>query len=98
MKRLLYQVHRWVGIVLALFMLLWFFTGLVILYSPASTLSRSQQQARAETLSMDASWLTLDDAWRLSAAERKEAARQSRVDGEGRRRAGGRRPGQGGPR
>jgi hypothetical protein len=29
MKRLLFLLHRWVGLVLALFMSLWFITGLV---------------------------------------------------------------------
>lgn len=38
MTRLLYQIHRWVGIALALFMAIWFSSGLVIMYAGPSAL------------------------------------------------------------
>ncbi|MEI8209986.1 MAG: PepSY domain-containing protein [Methylococcales bacterium] len=60
---LLYQVHRWVGLVLGLFMFFWFFTGLVIMYSTPTTQSRSQQLAHAETLAPELNWLSLGDVW-----------------------------------
>lgn len=71
LNRLLYQVHRWVGLVLALFMFLWFVTGLVILYAPAINQSRAEQLAHAETLAPEIGWLSLGDVWERSAAERK---------------------------
>ncbi len=71
---LLYQVHRWVGVVLGLFMFFWFFTGLVIMYSTPTTQNRSQQLAHAETLAPEVGWLSLGDAWDRSAEQRKAAA------------------------
>ena len=56
---LLYQVHRWVGVALGLFMFFWFFTGLVIMYSTQTTQNRSQQLAHAETLAPEVGWLSL---------------------------------------
>lgn len=73
LNRLLYQVHRWVGLVLGLFMFFWFFTGLVIMYSTPTTQSRSQQLAHAETLAPEAGWLSLGETWDLSAEQRKAA-------------------------
>lgn len=72
MKRLLFEIHRWVGIALALFMLLWFFSGLVIIYAEPSTPTRAQQLAHAEALSPEPSWLSAGVAWERSAAQRKE--------------------------
>ena len=73
---LLYQVHRWVGVALGLFMFFWFFTGLVIMYSTPTTQNRSQQLAHAETLAPEVGWLSLGNAWDLSAEQRKEAAKR----------------------
>ncbi len=70
---LLYQVHRWVGLVLGLFMFFWFFTGLVIMYSTPTTQSRSQLLAHAETLSPQLDWLSLGEAWDRSTEQRKAA-------------------------
>ena len=71
MKRLLFEVHRWAGIALALFMTLWFFTGLVILYAGYTPQNRHQQQAHAESLSPESGWLSLGQAWQLSGAQKK---------------------------
>jgi|GEM_PF-360360 len=80
---LLYQVHRWLGIVLALFMFFWFFTGLVIMYSTPTTQNRSQQLAHAESLSPEVGWLSLGVAWDMSAEQRKEAAAKNKPKAEG---------------
>lgn len=74
MKRLLFQVHRWLGVVLGLFMVVWFGSGVVIMYSPTITQTRSQQLAHAETLSPEFGWLSLGEAWARSAEQRKTAA------------------------
>jgi uncharacterized iron-regulated membrane protein len=71
---LLYQVHRWLGIALAVFMFFWFFTGLVIMYSTPTTQNRSQQLAHAELLSPEVGWLSVGEAWDRSAEQRKAAA------------------------
>lgn len=81
MKRLLFQIHRWLGIVTALFMLLWFFTGLVIVYSAPLNQTRLQQRVHAEILAPEAGWLGIGEVWERSAAQRQElrkseAARQ----------------------
>jgi uncharacterized iron-regulated membrane protein len=72
MKRLLFEVHRWGGIALALFMLLWFFSGLVIIYAEPTAPTRAQQLAHAESLRVDSAWLSAGEAWERSAAQRKE--------------------------
>ncbi|ESS72414.1 PepSY-associated TM helix domain-containing protein [Methyloglobulus morosus KoM1] len=69
--KLLYQVHRWVGVILALFMFFWFLTGLVVMYSTPTTQNRSQQFAHAETLAPEIGWLSLGEAWERSAEQRK---------------------------
>lgn len=69
---LLYEVHRWLGIALAVFMFGWFFSGLVIMYSTPTTQTRSQQLAHAETLSPETGWLSLGEAWDKSAEQRKQ--------------------------
>ena len=70
MKRLLFEVHRWVGVALALFMLLWFFSGLAIIYAEPTTPTRAQQLAHADSLNVDAGWLSAGDAWERSASQR----------------------------
>jgi uncharacterized iron-regulated membrane protein len=71
LNSLLYQTHRWVGIVLAIFMLFWLLTGIVIIYSTPTTQNRSQQLAHAESLQPDANWLSLGQVWDASAEQRK---------------------------
>jgi len=89
LNRLLYQVHRWVGLVLALFMFFWFFTGLVIMYATPTTQNRSQQLAHAETLAPEAGWLSLGEAWERSAEQRKAAAEKSKAKMEGKAKQAG---------
>lgn len=85
LNRLLYQVHRWLGVVLALFMFVWFFSGLVIMYTTPATQNRSQQLAHAETLAPELGWLSLGEAWNLSAEQRQAVAekrKQNKPAGE----------------
>jgi len=83
MKRLLFQVHRWVGVALALFMLLWFVSGLLIIYAPLTTQSHQQQLAHAESLAPSADWLSLGEAWANSAASRRALASNAETSGKG---------------
>jgi uncharacterized iron-regulated membrane protein len=76
---LLYEVHRWLGIALAVFMFAWFSTGIAIMYSTPTTQSRSQQLAHAEILAPQAGWLSLGEVWERSAEQRKAAAAERRV-------------------
>jgi hypothetical protein len=69
MRQLLF-VHRWIGVVLAVFMLGWFGSGLVIANSGGLGVSRERQLAHAESLSPEASWLSLGEALEKSAAAR----------------------------
>lgn len=71
---LLYEVHRWLGVVLAIVMLVWFLSGIAIIYATPTTQSRSQQLAHAETLSPENGWLSLGEAWSHSAEQRKVSA------------------------
>lgn len=73
MKRLLFWLHRWLGVALALFMCLWFFSGLVIIYAGSATTTRHQQLAHGESLTLDAGWLSVGEAWERSAAARQAA-------------------------
>ena len=75
---LLYQVHRWLGVAVGLFMLFWFFTGLVIIYSPSLNQSRTQQLAHAESLLPQVDWLSLGEVWQRSAEQRKALAAESK--------------------
>jgi len=89
LNRLLYQVHRWVGLALALFMFFWFFTGLVIMYATPTTQNRSQQLAHAETLAPEVGWLSLGEAWERSAEQRKAAADKAKAKTGGKAKEGG---------
>ena len=64
MKRLLFLTHRWSGVALALFMVLWFFSGLLIVYASQLNQTRVQQWAKAETLAPERGWLSLGEALR----------------------------------
>ncbi|GHT95957.1 hypothetical protein AGMMS49545_19830 [Betaproteobacteria bacterium] len=66
LNRLLFLTHRWTGVALALFMLLWFASGLVIVYSSSINQSRDQQLAHAEPLRLEANWLSFGAAWERS--------------------------------
>lgn len=63
MNKLLFQIHRWGGVALALFMAIWFTSGLVIMYAAPSALTPSQQLVHREWLRPEAGWLSLGQAW-----------------------------------
>lgn len=75
MKRLIFEIHRWGGIALALFMVLWFFSGLLIVFAEPPVPTRAQQLAHAEPLQPEAGWLSAGAAWDASAEQRKEFLR-----------------------
>jgi uncharacterized iron-regulated membrane protein len=70
MKRLLYLIHRWAGIAVALFMFIWFTSGLVIMYAGPSALGPAEQLVHREILRPEAGWLSLGEAWKISSAQR----------------------------
>ena len=72
MKRLIFEIHRWGGIALALFMVLWFFSGFIIVFAEPPVPSRAQQLAHAELLKPEQGWLSAGAAWDASAEQRKE--------------------------
>ncbi|WP_363351982.1 PepSY domain-containing protein [Methylocystis echinoides] len=65
--RLLLFVHRWIGVALAVFMLLWFSTGLIIANSGSVALSRATQLAHLPSLDPQAGWLSANEAIARSA-------------------------------
>ncbi|MFA6920829.1 MAG: PepSY domain-containing protein [Gallionella sp.] len=79
MKRLLFEAHRWGGIALALFMTLWFFSGLVIIYAEPTAPGRAGQLAHAEALQPKPTWLSAGEAWQRSAEQRRELASHTAI-------------------
>lgn len=63
MKRYLYLLHRWVGIALGGIVLIWFASGLLMLYAKPSAISHEQRLAHSKPLHVDASWLSAGAAW-----------------------------------
>jgi hypothetical protein len=76
-------IHRWVGVVLALFMFVWFSTGAIIAFVGAPNVSREQQLAHAASLAPEDGWLSLGDALRASASARGAAFKTERAGGGG---------------
>lgn len=73
-KRLLFFTHRWLGVGFALFMLLWFVSGLVIIYAPNTIQNRDDRLARAEPLGALAPALSVGEAWTRYRAAQAQAA------------------------
>lgn len=63
MKRLLYLAHRWLGIALCLFMLLWFFSGLIMIYADSAAVQPEQRRARSQPLTLAADGPALRSLW-----------------------------------
>lgn len=59
MNKLLFQIHRWAGIALAVFMAMWFTSGLIIMYGPNSALSPTEQVPNRELLKPQRDWISL---------------------------------------
>ncbi len=70
MKRTLYLVHRWLGIVLCLFMAMWFFSGVVMMYVGYPKLTPSERLAALPVLDGTHCCTSLPDI--LAAAGRTE--------------------------
>jgi uncharacterized iron-regulated membrane protein len=64
--RVLYQTHRWGGVVLALFMVMWLISGLIIAYTPPLPLAHSQRLPHGTPLSPAENWLSLGEAARIA--------------------------------
>lgn len=86
MKRLLFLIHRWTGVALALFMLLWFVSGLLIVYATQLNQNRAQQWAHAQTLAPEKGWLSVGEALQRAAVSGDAAsiqeARLQRIAGQ----------------
>ena len=67
MLKLIYQIHRWGGLALALFMVLWLASGLVIAYSGNLLQTRDQQLSHQQALEPQGGWLSLGEVWKRSA-------------------------------
>lgn len=65
MKRLLFLGHRWLGILLCLLLVLWSFSGLLMIYAGPSSISEPTRLAHAPSLVPAANWLSAGAAWRL---------------------------------
>ncbi len=65
MQKLLF-VHRWGGVALALFMALWFGSGLLIILTGSPAADRAAQLAHAEQLAPQGAWLDAAQAWARS--------------------------------
>lgn len=74
MKRLLFTFHRWLGIGLGVFMLLWFFSGLVMVYSGSTAVTREDHLSHARPLEDVSHCLSLEEVWRISAAQRSASS------------------------
>jgi len=72
MKRALFIAHRWLGIALGAFMLLWFLSGLVMVYSGSTTVTQQQRLAHAQAIPVRnaGALLSAADAWQLSGPQR----------------------------
>jgi len=75
-------LHRWVGVVLALFMFVWFATGAVIAFVGSPFVDRAQQLAHAEPLAAEAGWLSLAETLTRAAAQRAETRPSDAVVGQ----------------
>lgn len=81
MKRLLYLLHRWLGVLLALFMAMWFVSGVVMMYVGYPKLSQAERLAGSPPLDAArccAAWADL----RAAAGAAPRGARLSAVSGE----------------
>lgn len=70
---LLYKIHRWTGVTVAILMVTWLVSGLVILYTGQIQQTRTQQLAHQQSLAPESGWLSLGEAWERSAQSHPEA-------------------------
>jgi uncharacterized iron-regulated membrane protein len=72
MNGILTFTHRWAGVALALFMLVWISSGLLIAFVEVPSIGENSRLSlsRAQSLAPHDGWLSLGEALRLSAAAR----------------------------
>lgn len=82
MKRALFIAHRWLGIALGTFMLLWFFSGLVMVYSGSTTVTQQQRLAHAQAIPGEhaGALLSAADAWRRYGPQRSANHRETKQE------------------
>lgn len=81
MKRAVYLLHRWLGVLLALFMAMWFVSGVVMMYVGYPRLSQTERLAASPPLDAAqccASWAEL----RAAAGNAPRSARLTGISGE----------------
>ena len=72
MKRFLFLAHRWMGVLLCLFMAMWFVSGVVMMYVGYPKLTPSEHRAGLPPLAAEGCCVDLAQA--LAAARRGDAA------------------------
>ncbi|WP_051335314.1 PepSY domain-containing protein [Methylocapsa acidiphila] len=85
MIRLLYLTHRWVGVALASFMLLWLSSGLIIAYSSSLLTTPEDRLSHAQILHPENSWLSFGEALGAVVHDARQEivnSRLARVDDE----------------
>ena len=82
----IYKIHRWGGVAVAVLMVTWLLSGLVILYAGQITQGRTAQLAHAQSLDIQPGWLSVGEAWVKTEAAHPGAgiagARLLRTEGE----------------
>lgn len=82
LKRSVVFIHRWLGVALCLLFLLWFSSGIAMMYCEFPTLSRDDQLSRSAPLEAAAVALSPLDAFRtLRSDERPSEVRLNTFDG-----------------
>lgn len=74
LKRQLHLWHRWLGIVLGLLVLLWFGSGVVMMYVPYPSLTEQERQAWLAPLDAGAVRVSAWEAWQATGLPRVPAA------------------------
>ncbi|MFT7771863.1 PepSY domain-containing protein [Roseateles sp.] len=82
MKRLLYLLHRWVGIALCLLMALWFLSGMVMLYVGYPKLTQDELMRGLPVLSADGCCVGLPEALQASGLPQASQWRLTSVAGQ----------------
>jgi len=73
MNGILTFTHRWAGVALALFMLVWISSGALIAFVETPSISPGLRLSRAQSLAPREGWLSLGEALERSSAARAEA-------------------------
>lgn len=80
MKRFLFLAHRWMGVLLCLFMAMWFISGVVMMYVGYPKLTPSEHRAGLPPLAVEGCCVDLAQA--LAAAGHGNAPRDASIDME----------------